>query len=415
MPPLRVALLSAEYPPFHWGGVGTLAWGLANGLAREGHEVTVFTRDNDLKPVENHPKIAFEKVTWLKAPMAFALSFGKNAVNAVLAKGKGAFDVVEVQSNMTLLPRAAYARLPYPILSHMSGTWEGERSELRMSNIRPFSKSGLNDLAVKWLSRRYDKYEDYALLQSDAVVVESDSEERAVNARMKRRGHAEAAGGDFLAKRGGVERIYGPIEVSEFDPVKRDEAVHEMWLFGHRELLLFVGRLAGRKNPKEVVEILAAYTRAGGDASLLVVGKGNQEKAMQKLAASLGVADRVHFAREVSMGHLQLLYAASDVFVFPSLWEGFGYVTVEAAASGVPVVCRKVGGAPEAVPPEVGAFYTTVEEAAALIPQVLKLDRAKIAARTKEVFSFDRSVSQYEALLQRIVAEGKTRSANAQR
>jgi len=410
---MRLALLSAEYPPFHWGGVGTLAWGLANGLSRRGHEVTVFTRANTLPPVENHPSIRFVQVPWLKAPMAFALSFGKNAVEAVLKEGMGAFDVVEVQSNMTLLPRSAYARLPYPVLSHMSGTWEGERSMLRLANIRPLSKSGLNDLAVKWLSSRYDKYEDYALLHSDAVVVESDSEERAINARMQRRGHAEAAAGDFLAKRGSVERIYGPIEVSEFDPSKRDLNLHEVYASGHRELLLFVGRLAGRKNPKEAVQILAAYTRDGGDAGLLVIGEGNQEKAMQKLAASLGVADRVTFAREVSMGHLQLLYASSDVFVFPSLWEGFGYVTVEAAASGVPVVCRRVGGTPEAVPPEVGAFYTTVEEAAALIPHVLNLDRARIAARTKEVFSFDRSVSQYETLLRNLADQGKTRSKQA--
>jgi glycosyltransferase involved in cell wall biosynthesis len=408
--PLRVALLSAEYPPFHWGGVGTLAWGLANGLARKGHKVTVFTRDNDLEPVENHPSITFEKVPWLKAPMAFALSFGKNAVEAVLAKGKDAFDAVEVQSNMTLLPRAAYARLPYPVLTHMSGTWEGERSELRISNIRPFSKSGLNDLAVKWLSGRYDKYEDYALLQSDAVVVESDSEERAINARMKRRGHPEAAGGDFLQKRGNVERIYGPIEVCEFDAAKRDMKLHDIYSGGHKELLIFVGRLAGRKNPKEAIQILAAYAKAGGDAGLLVVGKGNQQKAMEKLARSLGIADRVKFAAEVSMGHLQILYASSDVFVFPALWEGFGYVTVEAAASGLPVVCRRVGGAPEAVPAEVGAFYTTVDEAAGLIPKVLQLDRAKIAARTKDVFSFDTSIAKYEALLQRIVGEGKTRS-----
>lgn len=411
MAPLRVALLSAEYPPFHWGGVGTLAWGLANGLARRGHQVTVFTRRHDLEPVENHEGIKFVQVPWLKAPMAFALSFGKNAVKAVLKEGKGAFDVVEVQSNMTLLPRAAYADLPYPILSHMSGTWEGERSQLFLSNIRPFSRSGINDLAVKWLSSRYDKYEDYALLQSDGVVVESDSEERAINARMQRRKHPEAAGGAFLATRGQVRRIYGPIEVSEFDPAKRDENIRSMWLFGRKVLLLFVGRLAGRKNPKEAVEILAAYTRAGGDASMLVVGGGNQEKAMQKLSASLGVADRIHYAREVSMGHLQLLYAASDLFVFPSLWEGFGYVMVEAAASGLPVLHRGIGGAPEAVPPEAGAQYGDVAVAAAAIPRLLTLDRAAIAARAKHEFSFEKSISQYEAFLRDLVDAGKTRSA----
>lgn len=390
--------------------MGTLAWGLANGLAGRGHDITVFTRENDLKPVENDPRIRFVRVPWLKAPMAFALSFGRHAVDAVLKQGERAFDAVEVQSNMTLLPPDAYARLPFPVVSHMSGTWEGERSQLRLSNIQPFSVSGLNDLAVKWLSPLYDKYEDYALLSSDALVVESDSEERAINARMKRRGHAEAVGGDFLAKRGAVERVYGPIEVSAFDPSKRDAGLHDLYAQDASDLFTFVGRLAGRKNPKEAVQILAAHNRGGGNAALLVIGEGNQEGPMMRLARSLGLARRVHFIRNVPFPELQILYASSDLFVFPSLWEGFGYVTVEAAASGVPVLCRRVGGAPEAVPPEVGAFYTTVEEAAALVPQLKRLDRARIAARTKEVFSFDRSVAQYERLLQKAASEGKTRS-----
>jgi glycosyltransferase involved in cell wall biosynthesis len=408
---MRVALLSAEYPPFHWGGVGTLAWGLANGLARRGHHVAVFTRAHKLPPIENDPSIKFVQVPWLKAPMAFAKSFGKNAVKAVLAQGHDAFDVVEVQSNMTLLPRSAYAQLPYPILSHMSGTWEGERSALRLSNINPFSVSGLNDLAVKWMSPLYDKFEDFALLYSDGVVVESDSEERAINARMKRRGHGEAARGHFLHERGTVQRIYGPVEVAEFDRSKRDQTLHDTYASGHRDLLLFVGRLAGRKNAKEAVKILAAYTRAGGDAGLLVVGKGNQEKAMQRLAAVMALSDRIKFAREVSMGHLQILYASSDLFVFPALWEGFGYVMVEAAASGLPVLHRGIGGAPEAVPPEGGCAYSTVEEAATLIPSLLKLDRDAISARAHEVFSFDKSIQQYERFLADLIAQGKTRSS----
>ena len=410
---MRIALLSAEYPPFHWGGVGTLAWGLANGLARRGHEVTVFTRRHGLKPVENHEGIKFVQVPWLKAPMAFTVSFGKKAVEAVLKEGPGAFDVVEVQSNMTLLPRSAYARQPFPILSHMSGTWEGERSQLFLRNIRPFSTSGINDLAVKWMSSLYDKYEDHALLHSDGVVVESDAEERAINARMQRRRHAEAAAGDFLAKRGQVRRIYGPVEVESYDPGKRDTRLRGLYANGAEHLFLFVGRLAGRKNPKEAIEIVAAHNRAGGNAALLVVGQGNQQKAMEKLAESLGVGPRVHFAAQVSFGELQLLYASSDLFVFPALWEGFGYVMVEAAASGLPVLHRGVGGAPEAVPESAGARYSTVDEAVAAIPRLLTSDRAAIAARAKSVFSFEKSISQYEAFLRDLVDAGKTRSAQA--
>jgi glycosyltransferase involved in cell wall biosynthesis len=411
--PLRVALLSAEYPPFHWGGVGTLAWGLANGLARRGHEVTVFTRKHELPPVENHEGIRFVQVPWTKLPMAFALSFGRNAVEAVIREGKGAFDVVEVQSNMTLLPRDAYARLPYPVLSHMSGTWEGERSQLRLSNIAPLSKSGVNDLAVKWLSSRYDKYEDYALLQSDGVVVESDAEDRAINARMQRRGHREGAGGDFLVKRGHVRRIYGPLETGAFDRAKRDEQLRAKYTNGAEHLFLFVGRLAGRKNPKEAVEILSAYNKSGGNAALLVIGEGNQRRAMEKLARARGVSSNVHFWNRVPMAELQMLYACSDLFVFPALWEGFGYVMVEAAASGLPVLHRGVGGAPEAVPQDAGARYATVEEAVAAIPRLLALDRAAIAARAHEVFSFEKSISQYEAFMADLVDAGKTRSAPA--
>jgi glycosyltransferase involved in cell wall biosynthesis len=410
---MRIALLSAEYPPFHWGGVGTLAWGLANGLARRGHHVTVFTRAHNLKPIENDPSIKFVQVPWLKAPMAFAKSFGKNAVKAVLAQGHGAFDVVEVQSNMTLLPRSAYAKLPYPILSHMSGTWEGERSALRLSNINPFSVSGLNDLAVKWISPLYDKFEDYALLYSDGVVVESDSEERAINARMKRRGHAEAAAGRFLHDRRTVERIYGPVEANSYSPSKRAKGLHDLYTNGASELFLFVGRLTGRKNPKEAVQILSAYNRGGGNAALLVVGEGNQEGPMLRLARALQVAHRVRFLRNVPFAELQLLYASSDLFVFPALWEGFGYVMVEAAASGLPVLHRGIGGSPEAVPPEGGADYSTVKEAAALIPPLLKLDRSVIAARAHEVFSFDKSVQQYERFLADLIAQGKTRSSKA--
>lgn len=407
---MRVAILSAEYPPFHWGGVGTLAHGLANGLAVAGHEVTVFTRAHPLAPVENHPSIEFVPVRWVKLPMAFALSFGRHAVEEVLGRGAGAFDIVEVQSNMTLLPREAYAKLPVPVLSHMSGTWEGERSQLRLANISPLSVSGVNDLSVKFLSPLYDKYEDFALLYSDGVVVESDAEERAINARLARRRPQEAASGRFLADRPHVERIYGPVDVRALDPAKRDETLRAQFVKGDGSLFVFVGRLAGRKNPKEAIRILAEYVRRGGNASLLVVGEGNQEGPIRALARRMGVADRLHLRAGVPFGELQRLYASADLFLFPALWEGFGYVMVEAAASGLPVLCRGIGGAREAVPPEVGAFYSTVEEAVGHIPALLRLDRPRLAQRTKEMFSFEKSIRQYEALMQKLVQEGKTRS-----
>ncbi len=406
-------MLTAEYPPHHWGGVGTSSWSLANGFAERGHEVTVVTRKHDLPPVENHPAIKFVHVPWLKFPMAFALSFGRNAARLVKSRGAGAFDAVLVHSNMTLLPRWAYPSIPQPILSHMCGNWKGERSGLRLSQVRPFSVSGGNDLAVKVLSPFYDKYEDFAVLHSDGVIIEALSEERAWNARMKVKHpeHPEAAGGSFMTARPHVKRVVVPVDMRGYTPDKRSDEVRAKYAPGSAQLFLFVGRLAGRKNPLEAFEIFERYVQGGGNAHLLVVGRGNQERKMRRRAVRSGVDDRVHFLQGVPVRELQTLFASADLFLFPSTWEGYGIVMVESACAGTPVLARPMGAVPEIVTPEVGEPYGSIEEALAAIPRLLALDRAQVSATMHALFDWDAIMDAYEGMLEELVREGKSRSS----
>jgi len=167
---MKLAVVSSEYPPYHWGGVGSASHALANQLALRGHEVHIFTRKHSMAPVKNHSGISIHMVRWLKLPMAFALSFGKNAVP--LVNKEGGFDAVIIFGNMTLLRKEDYKALKFPCVTKMCGTWAGERSALRFGDISLTSVSGANDLAVLKLSSRYDKFEDYALRYSDAVIVE---------------------------------------------------------------------------------------------------------------------------------------------------------------------------------------------------------------------------------------------------
>lgn len=412
---MKVAMLTAEYPPHHWGGVGTSSWSLANGFAERGHEVTVVTRKHDLPPVDNHPGIRFVHVPWLKFPMAFALSFGKHASRWVREQGPDAFDAVLVHSNMALLPRRAYREIPQPILSHMCGNWMGERSGLRLSQIRPFSVSGANDLAVKLLSGRYDKYEEMAVRLSDAVVIEAVSEERAWNARLQRKFPAdpECAGGSYMTARPHVRRVVVPVDMRRYTPDKRSDEVRAKYAPGGSRLFLFVGRLAGRKNPLEALEVLERHVAGGGDAHLLVVGRGNQEKKMRRRAAASGLADRVSFLQGVSVKDLQSLYASADLFLFPSTWEGYGIVMVESACAGTPVLARPVGAVPEIITPPVGASYTTVAEAVAAIPRLLALDRGQVSATMHALFDWGKIMDAYEEMLEAIASEGKTRSSGA--
>jgi glycosyltransferase involved in cell wall biosynthesis len=71
---------------------------------------------------------------------------------------------------------------------------------------------------------------------------------------------------------------------------------------------------------------------------LAIAGAGRNADAYLALAAELGVADRVHMLGALPACDIADLYAACDLFVFPSIWETFGLAAVEAAMVGLPMV-----------------------------------------------------------------------------
>jgi glycosyltransferase involved in cell wall biosynthesis len=97
-------------------------------------------------------------------------------------------------------------------------------------------------------------------------------------------------------------------------------------------ILLNVGRLVAQKNQQVLIRALARVPQA----HLAMAGAGVNERDYRALAATLGVADRVHFLGAVAPGEVADLYAAADLFVFPSTWETFGLAAVEAAMVGLP-------------------------------------------------------------------------------
>lgn len=117
---------------------------------------------------------------------------------------------------------------------------------------------------------------------------------------------------------------------------------------GEHPVLLFVGRIQPLKGVDVAIRTLAAV--AHPDAVLLVVGgasgvEGQEEvERVQKLAADLGVADRIRWVPPQPHHLLSTYYRAADVCLVPSRSESFGLVALEAAACGTPVVAAAVGG-----------------------------------------------------------------------
>jgi len=118
--------------------------------------------------------------------------------------------------------------------------------------------------------------------------------------------------------------------------------------FGEEKVVGYVGRL---DEPKKGLKVLlhAAAEIAAEDPSVrfVVVGDGNARAALEAEADRLGLSNSVRFwkARE----NVEEVYGALDVFVLPSLWEGFGISLLEAMDEGLPVAGSRVGGIPEVV------------------------------------------------------------------
>ena len=133
------------------------------------------------------------------------------------------------------------------------------------------------------------------------------------------------------------------------EPIDADEARTELSALGidpSRRVVLAVGNLQPRKN---LVRLISAFGRVAQDvpdADLVLVGP---EHFRGDLVRQAGVAldSRVHFTGYLSDRQLAACYSIAAVFVFPSLYEGFGIPALEAMAHGAPVVCARAGALPE--------------------------------------------------------------------
>lgn len=113
--------------------------------------------------------------------------------------------------------------------------------------------------------------------------------------------------------------------------------------------LLFAGRLVRQKRVDVLIRALRLLVDRGYRPELTVAGRGPLQPRLERLAARLGVRDRVTFAGHLPLPELARLYQQSSVFVLPSGQEAFGKVLAEAALSGLPIVASRVSGIPELV------------------------------------------------------------------
>lgn len=115
------------------------------------------------------------------------------------------------------------------------------------------------------------------------------------------------------------------------------------------QFILYVGNHKPHKNVRTVVDALA-LVRNDTACSLVLLDDGGEDcRRTRSRVQETGMTDRVIFLRELPEADLPLMYNAADLFVFPSLYEGFGLPPLEAMACGTPVVTSNTSALPEVV------------------------------------------------------------------
>ncbi|HLF03709.1 MAG TPA: glycosyltransferase [Dehalococcoidia bacterium] len=175
-------------------------------------------------------------------------------------------------------------------------------------------------------------------------------------------------------------------------------------------ILLNVGRLVPAKGQRYLLQAMPQVLARFPQARLLIAGEGPLRGALETLVQELGIAPQVNLLGRRS--DVRDLLALSDIFVFPSVFEGLGASLVEAAGMGKPCIASRVGPIPEVVEEGKSGMLVPSRSPQALAQAIIELagDRERAAAmgrRGREIaqdkFRIAPAIQQLEALYRQLL------------
>lgn len=321
------------YPDPGSGGTGRYVYETARRLVDRGHRVSVVTRRRgDAAPrgtvagIDVHRygiDIAGESAPTILPQLPGAARAVARRVEAASADGPP--DLLSFQGPVTsaLVDRAVPDAVPRACTFH--SPWPTEY------DIKARTDPDLSGLRRRLNVRAREAVERRVLDAADRTYVLS-----------------EYMGGQ-------LERVYGPTETRvipggvDLDRFSPDAGRYDR-IDADGPAFLTVRRLSERMGHRLLIDAFARVADDRPGAELYVAGDGPLRGELERRARERGVADRVTFLGYVPDGELPAVHASADVFALPTTeLEGFGLATLEALASGTPVVGTAVGGTVEAL------------------------------------------------------------------
>ena len=393
---MKILMLTWEYPPRVVGGIARVVHDLSQTLIKDGHEVTVVTyKEGDAPYFEDDKGVKVYRVdNYMINPNNFIdwimqMNFNMVAkANEIIAK-EGNFDVIHAHDWLVAYA-AKTLKNSYniPIVSTIHATESG-----RNSGIHDETQRYIND--TEWM----------LTYESSEVIVNSNY--------MK--GELQRLFGLPYEK---INVIPNGVNMNLFNGIERDYNFRRKFAMDNEKIILFMGRLVYEKGIQYLISAMPKILEGYHDAKLVICGKGGMIDELKEQVNAMGIGEKVYFAGYMAGKDVQKMYKAADISVFPSTYEPFGIVALEAMLAGVPTVVSDVGGLNEIVDHGINGMKAYAGNPNSIADSVLSIlydgklanNIAKNAkAKVKEEFNWNKIAQDthyiYEKAICKTVAE----------
>lgn len=324
---MKILMLSWEYPPRVVGGISRVVHDLSHKLVNDGHEVTVVTyKDGNVPYIEDDNGVMVYRVDNFMISSnnlidwTMQLNFNMIAKTGEIIAEKGSFDVIHAHDWLVAYA-AKTLKTAYniPLVSTIHATEAG-----RNSGIRDEQQRYIND--TEWM----------LTYESSEVIVNSNY----------MRSELQRLFGLPYEK---INVIPNGVNLNMYDGIEKDYDFRRKYAMDNEKIILFMGRLVYEKGIQTLISAMPKILNHYHDAKLLIAGKGGMIDELRNQVNYLGLGNKVYFTGYLGSKDVQKMYKCADVSVFPSTYEPFGIVALEAMLSGTPVVVSDVGGLNEIV------------------------------------------------------------------
>ncbi|MFC1871161.1 glycosyltransferase family 4 protein [Chloroflexota bacterium] len=167
-----------------------------------------------------------------------------------------------------------------------------------------------------------------------------------------------------------VNIIPNGVDLARFEAYSRGDARQRLGIAEMEKIILCVANLRWEKGHEYLIEAMVDVSNSYPETRLFIVGDGPRREIIQNLVQNKGLNEKVVFTGFIPPDMIPEYMAAADVFVLPSLTEGFPNVLLEAMAAGLPIVATRVGGVPEIVTDGQNGFLAAAKDSQQLADKI---------------------------------------------